>query len=91
MSETDSQPIESNLNSEEWKSWPPESYLAVLLHELRTPIMIIKGYAQILSNESAKEHHPQAIENISKTVEKLEQIWDGIAEYRSYLESRHST
>jgi signal transduction histidine kinase len=91
MNETDSQHRESNQNSDEWKSWPPELYLAVLLHELRTPIMMIKGYAQILSNESAGEHHLQAIENISRTAERLEQIWEGIAEYRSHLAGRHHT
>jgi signal transduction histidine kinase len=91
MNASDSSGQELNNNSEEWKSWSPEFFLSELLHELRTPLMIIKGYANMLSNESALEHHPQAIESISKSVERLEKLWDDIAEYRNELVSRHNT
>lgn len=53
--------------------------------------MIIKGYTEILSNESAKEQYPQAIESISKNIERLEKLWDDIAEYRNELASRDNT
>jgi signal transduction histidine kinase len=89
MNETDSLNPESNHNVDEWRSWPPEFFLSVLLHELRSPLMIIKGYAKILSDEKTKEHHPQALESILKNVERIEKLWDGIAEYRNELESRH--
>jgi signal transduction histidine kinase len=56
--------------SDEWKSWPPEFYLAVLLHELRTPIMTIKGWVKILSNENATGLHPKALEGISYSIAK---------------------
>ncbi len=88
MNETDSSGPESNNNSDEWKSWPPEFFLLNLVYELRTPLMMIKGYAEILGNETMKEHHPRAIESISKTTEKMEKILEGIAEYRNELERR---
>ena len=90
MNEIDPQDIASNRDSEEWKSWPPELFLTILLPELRAPILAIKGYAEILSDEKRKEHHPQALERISKNIESLQKLCEGIAEYRSLLESRHS-
>ena len=91
MNETDSAGLESNNDSDDWKSWSPEFFLAVLLHELRTPIMVISGYAKILSNEEMKENHPQALESISKNIERLEKLCDDIAEYRNELASRDNT
>jgi hypothetical protein len=38
-----------------------------------------------------KEHHPQALEIISKKLESLMKLCDGIAEYRNELMSRHNT
>ena len=71
--------------SDEWKSWPPEFYLAVLLHELRTPMMTIKGWVKILSNKNATELHPKALEGISYSIEKIERIYDGITDYYQEL------
>ena len=61
MNEVDSQDIESRSDSEEWKSWSPEFFLTVLVPELRTPLFAIRGYTEILADESMKEHHPQAL------------------------------
>jgi signal transduction histidine kinase len=91
MSETHSQNSETNQSSDEWKSWPPEFFLLTLLYELRTPLLAIKGYTAILSDEKMKEHHSRALENISKNIENIGKLCDGITEYRSELESRHNT
>jgi signal transduction histidine kinase len=90
MNGSDSASQELNNNSEEWKSWPPEFFLTVLVPELWTPLMAIKGYAEILADESMKEHHPQALEIISKNLEKIAKLCDGIAEYRNELMSRNN-
>ncbi|HEX9386821.1 MAG TPA: histidine kinase dimerization/phospho-acceptor domain-containing protein [Anaerolineales bacterium] len=91
MNEPDSQNPESNHNSDEWKSWPPEFFLSVLFYELRTPLIAIKGYTTILSDEKAKEHHPQALEKIFKNVERIEKLCEGIADYRTELEKKLDT
>lgn len=87
MNETNSQNTESKPNSEEWKSWPPEFFLPVLLYEPRTPLMAIKGYAKILSDEKAKEHHPKMLENMSKAIERIEKLCEGVADYRRELDA----
>ena len=69
-------------------SSPPEVFLANVLHELRTPVMIIKGYAKFLSAENTTEHYPEALDSISKAVERLEKVCQDIAEYRKGLENR---
>jgi signal transduction histidine kinase len=66
-------------------------FLTSLLYELRTPVMVIKGYTQILSNEAMKEHHPRAIESLAKVADEMEKILDGIAEYRNELQRQHNT
>jgi len=70
MNETDQQ-----------KSSTPEEYLSTTLHELRTPLMIIKSWVTILSDEKTKELHPKAIEGISQAIEMLEDVCDGMAGY----------
>jgi len=57
MNETDSSNLENNNSSDDWRSWPPEDYLHTLVHELRTPLMVIAGYTEILSDETRKELH----------------------------------
>ena len=86
MNEGNSPEMESNANSEEWKSWPPELFLANLLHELRTPVMIIKGYTKFLTTEQTTEHYPEALESISKAVERIEKVCQRIADYRKGLD-----
>ena len=64
--------IDLDDNSEIWKTWAPREYISNMLHELRTPIMIIKGYAAHLSNDETKELHPKAIEGISHAADRLD-------------------
>lgn len=66
---------------DELKSRPPEIYLSALLHELRNPLMLIKGYMEILSDESAREHHLLALDTISKNIQRMEQRFEDISEY----------
>lgn len=87
MHESDSQ---NNEKSEKWKSWPPETFLHNLTHELRTPLMVIKGYAEVLSDETRKEFHQKALENISIYIKKLDEVITGIPEYLHELEKRNS-
>jgi len=89
MNESDS-PNNENERSDDWKSWPPEDFLSNLTHELRIPLMVIAGYVEVLSNETRKELHPKALEIISKSIERIEKLIEGIAEYRSELEKRNS-
>jgi len=84
MNESDS-PNNENEKSDEWKSWPPEDFLSNLTHELRTPLMIISGYAEVLSDETRKELHPKALENISTNIKRLEEAINDISEYRHEL------
>jgi signal transduction histidine kinase len=74
--------------SEEWRSWTPEAFLSTLVHELRTPLMAIKGYAGILSDEARKDLHPTALEHLSISIERLEKVIEGIPEYAHELEKR---
>lgn len=66
---------------EELKSHPPDFFLSALLHELRNPLMLIKGYVEILSDDSAREHHALALETISKNIERMEQRFEDISDY----------
>jgi signal transduction histidine kinase len=91
MNETNSRDNDSNDNREDWRAWSPELFMTSLLYELRTPVIVIKGYTQILSNEAMKEHHPRAIESLAKVADEMEKILDGIAEYRNELQRRHDT
>jgi signal transduction histidine kinase len=90
MNGSDSQ-NNDNKKSDEWKSWSPEDFLSNLTHELRTPLMGISGYVEILSNETRKELHPRALENISTYIERLEVVINDNAEYRHELVKRNST
>jgi hypothetical protein len=81
MNKADSSNPELNKNSDEWRSWPPEFFLITLFPELRTRVIAIKGYTSILSDETAKEHHPKTLESISKNIESLEKLCEDIADY----------
>lgn len=91
MDDTNSLNNDLNNNRDDWRSWSPQMFLTSLLYELRTPVTVIKGYTQILSNEAMKEHHPRAIESLAKVADEMEKILDGIAEYRNELQRRHNT
>jgi len=69
--------------SEDRQSWSLEEFLAVLLHELRNPIAVIRGWAEFLSNEETKEHLPQGIEIISHKIAIIEELHKGLGEYVS--------
>ena len=90
MNDIDSQDSEIEPQSDDWKSWSPELFLTILLPELRTPLIAIKGYIEILADEKRKEHHPQALEFISKNIESLVRLCDDIAAYRNELQNRHN-
>ena len=81
-----------NPNSEEssefWKTLTPQEFIGVMLHELRNPVMVIKGYTALLSNEEAKEHHPMAIDALSRNTERLEVLLKDIANYYGYLKNQ---
>ena len=74
--------------SEIWETLTPQEFIAVMLHELRNPVMVIKGYTALLSNEEAKEHHPMAIDAISRNTERLEVLLKDIANYYGYLKKK---
>jgi signal transduction histidine kinase len=88
MNETSSASTESEDRPEAWRSWPPELFLANLLHDIRTPVMIIKGYTKLLSAEKGREHSLEALDSISIAVERLEQVCQNIVEYRKELDRR---
>ena len=73
---------------DDWKSWSPELFLANLLHELRSPVMIIKGYTKILADEEMKEFQSEADESISQSVAKIERLCERVADYRRELERK---
>ena len=72
---------ESNDKLENWKQWTPKEFLVVLLPELQTPVTVIAGYVQILSDETKREFHPQAVKSIQKSVETLLALCNDIADY----------
>jgi len=76
-------PSNSELNDklENWKQWTQREFLTVLLPELRTPVTIIAGFTQILSDETKKELHPRAIKSIQNAVETLYRLCNDIADY----------
>ena len=62
-------------------SWPPEAFLTTILPELRTPMMIIKGYTLILADQNAQEDHPKAVEAISHAIQRMEILWQDMSDY----------
>ena len=81
MNGTDSSASESNNDSDDWKSWPPDAVLHALISELKHPLTSIKGYAQLLANESTKEFHSKYVETILTIVSKMENMNKEIVEY----------
>ena len=89
MDETPAPNTGSNDKAEEWKTLLLEDFLADLIHELRAPIMIIKGYTILLSDEKSTEYYPEALDSISQAVERIERLCQGVIEYRKELEKRN--
>ena len=81
MNSSDSKNSQWNDKLDELKSRPPEFFLSTLLHELRNPLMLIKGYVEILSDDTAREHHSLALETISINIQRLEQRFEDISDY----------
>jgi signal transduction histidine kinase len=80
--------MSSNL---EWKSMTQKDLLSIVLHELRTPMMVIKGYVEVLSKEDGKEYLPEAIQAISSSVERINTVCEGIAAYTQELIQNQDT
>jgi len=89
MNESDL-PNNENEKTDEWKSWPPEAFLNILWHELRTQLTAIKAYAGILSNQTNTELHPMTLENLSKSIERIEMVIEGIPAYLHERDSKNS-
>ena len=85
MNESDSSDIENNENPNDWKSQSPEDVLFHYLHEIRNPVSLMKGWTGILSNEDVKESHPKALDNISKCLEKIEELNERLTDYAREL------
>lgn len=81
MPETVSNFLDRKYGADNWQTWAPEYFLSVVAHELRPPLALIKGYTAILSNENTKESHSTAIENISNSIQIIEELREGIIEY----------
>jgi len=71
MNKSDSSDLEDNDKPYDWKSGSPEDVLRMIIYEFRTPLTLIKGYAEMLSNEAAKEHHPKAVAAIKSNIEYI--------------------
>ena len=81
MSNKASANSESKYDREFWKELSPEELLGVLLHQLRNPIFVIRGWTNLLGTEEAKEHHRAAAENIAERVTQLEKIHEALGQY----------
>jgi signal transduction histidine kinase len=87
MDEKTTHPDSEN-RSETWKLLTPQEFISVMLHELRNPTMVIKGYAALLAKEEASEHHPKAIEAVLRNVETLEGLLREMANYYGYIKRK---
>lgn len=89
MNDSDSPSVEDNGKKDDWwKSLPPENVLAIFLNELRTPLIVIKGYTTILSDDSNKKLHREALVTISMNIERIEKLMDDTLDYVRELNIR---
>jgi signal transduction histidine kinase len=89
MNESDSPSVEDNSKKDDWwKSLPPKNVLAIFLNELRTPLIVIKGYTTILSDDSNDKLHPEALGAISMNIERIEKMMDDTLDYIRELNIR---
>jgi signal transduction histidine kinase len=63
----------------------PKEFLNTILHELRTPMTVIKGYVKILSKEEGQKYLPEALEAISSSVERINTLYEDMATYTREL------
>jgi signal transduction histidine kinase len=54
----------------------PEELLAALAHELRTPIAVIAGYAEILGSRSDDKTRLEAAARIAEAAQRLSETVD---------------
>ena len=71
-----------------WKLLTPQEFISVMLHELRNPVMVIKGYAALLSKEEAREHHPKALDAVIRNTETLERLLKEMSNYNNYIKGK---
>ena len=81
MNQDDSANPQSEQASDDWKSSTPAEILAILLHELRNPIAVMRGWTGLLSDEGAREHHSIAFEMITQKIDTLERLHQRLGEY----------
>jgi signal transduction histidine kinase len=79
---------DSENSSEAWKLLTPKEFISVMLHELRNPVMVIKGYAALLANEEAREHHPKALDAVLRNAETLERLLKEMSNYYGYIKGK---
>ena len=87
MDEKENHPDSEN-GSETWKLLTPQEFISVMLHELRNPVMVIKGYAALLTKEEAREHHPKAVDAVLRNAETLERLLKEMSKYYGYIQGR---
>jgi signal transduction histidine kinase len=87
MDEKTTHPDSEN-GSEAWKLLTPQEFISVMLHELRNPVMVIKGYAALLSKEEAREHHPKALDAVLRNAETLEHLLKEMSKYYGYIQGK---
>ena len=90
MNESDSSDMEGENKSGKANLWSPEVFLSMLLHELRNPVIVIKGYVGILASEEAKVQQAETLDNMSRYIGDIEIAIDSISEYLHELEKRNS-
>jgi signal transduction histidine kinase len=56
----------------------PEEVLSELAHDLRTPISVIVGYAELIEKRSAEAKTREAAGNILEAAERLRSTVDGL-------------
>ena len=78
-------------DSGDWKPSTPKEFINTMLHEFRTPITVIKGYVEVLSNEKQREHHPEAIKAISASIERMEKLYEDMMAYARELMEKSNT
>lgn len=72
------------------KSTPPEEVLEAFINELKSPLISIKGWVEILSLEADKELHPRALQSILYIIDRIEVEKEKITAYLNELKTDSS-
>ena len=62
-------------------SLPPEEVLERLVNELKHPINSLEGYTVILQNPAFQDQHQEAVTNINRIAERMEELRTIIGDY----------